>query len=82
MENETLKEFEAKLSALINEYKITDAAFCGTLEGRFMGGFMGKERLTASELSQSTVNVGRLWQFAREQMRRFWDQFESEAPRA
>ena len=72
MNDEKLAEFEKKLNSLAIEYGITDGAFTGNTETDYIG-IIGINRVVSF---QAVMNIGRLWQSAREQTRSILNTFE------
>ena len=62
------EKFTNELIALCKEHKIINWGFCGEENNKFFG-------LTGNGY-YSVINVGRLWQSAREQTKTFLDSFE------
>ena len=81
MDNETIEKKDAftdALKALCREHNVTNASFCGKIEGMYYGylSLDGGEKL--SNILISVTNVGRLWQHARTSMRLLMDSYEGE----
>lgn len=77
MEQERADEINRELATLTEKFGLTNAAFCGIdAEGGYFGTFVDSQHMSAGELVTAAANVGRLWQFAREQVRNFLNRFE------
>lgn len=75
MTEEQIKKLQKDLNALITKHNIKHAAICGEHEGMFAGFLIG-ENLTNAEVWEATLNIGRLWQFARENTKKALDIFD------
>jgi hypothetical protein len=70
------EELARKMDALIEEYGLVDAAFCGTTkEGMFFGRAMGV-KVYQKDVFNVAMNVGRLWQHFRTLTKQALDMFE------
>jgi len=66
---------QRELDKLAKKHGLTCASFCATVKdtGEFVGTF---QQVSAFDLWQSVLNIGRLWQHAREMTRETLNRFE------
>lgn len=64
-----------ELIALCEKYDVTAAAFCGASGDQYVGMLL-KKKFSPSEFFLTVTNVGRLWQWAREETKGHLDRFE------
>lgn len=69
-----IESFEEKLTKLVDEYEIKNAAFCGQRDEEYVGFVVGKHNLLS--MWEVVLNVGRLWQHMRENTRSTLNRFE------
>lgn len=75
MDESQQKDFVKELEILADNYGIKHAAFCGeTKEGNFIGLAVGEK--TPGDAFLTAQNIGRLWQFIREQVRNSLNKFD------
>lgn len=78
MTEELQTEIREEIATIAEKYGIRDAAFCGVAaDDDFCGFFIGKgTSLRAGQVFNTVLNIGRLWQFAREMSRKVLASFE------
>lgn len=64
-ETENTKAFYEEYRALLEKHNVKDAAFCGEIDGIYTGSATGNAR----DIMPITMNVARLYQYCREQVR-------------
>lgn len=78
-EEEQLAALHVDLCAIAEKHGIRYAAFCGMIENsqgaQFYGRILGDSH-TRLDLFEATLNVGRLWQHVRGEMRRLLNTFD------
>ena len=75
MKFEKQKELRADLQLVFSKYGLRNWAFCGEDKpGYFIGGMAGKQPQGGHMLT--IVNIGRLWQYARQTCRELLDSYE------
>lgn len=68
-------ELRGDLAGICEKHGLSGAAFCGSRGGRFIG-LAVKQRFSPTEFFLVVTNIGRLWQWAREETKQFLDRFE------
>lgn len=78
MTDELHMELRKELTKVMEKYGIINAAFCGTTaDDQHVSGMIAEKATVARQQVILTVlNIGRLWQYARESMRDVLNSFE------
>lgn len=69
------KELNEELKGVFSRYGVKNAAWTGSTEDSYIGSMGLNSERTEGQMA-SVINVGRLWQSAREQIRKHLDEFE------
>lgn len=76
MKPEKMTIVQAEIHAVVTRHGISRWAFCGQDKNRMFVGFFEPAKLTQGEAMLNVINVGRLWQYARQTCRGLLDSFE------
>lgn len=77
MDTQELEGFKTELNVISERYGIENAAFCGDNGSEFIGFFVVVGgRISMDDAWRSSLNVGRLWQYAREAVRNILNNYE------
>jgi hypothetical protein len=76
MKSEKISQVQVEIEAVANKNGISNWAFCGEEKNRTFVGFMGMCRTTQGKAMLTVLNVGRLWQYARQSCRALLDSYE------
>lgn len=77
MDQKQYHEFIADLAPVLAKHGVTNAAICGSHEDLFVGGAITTDdKFNFSLAMETTLNIGRLWQYGREMTRQILNQFE------
>ena len=77
MDQKQYHEFIAELMPVLAKHGVTNAAICGTCGDLFVGGAVTTDdKFNFTLAMETTLNCGRLWQYAREMTRQILNQFE------
>jgi hypothetical protein len=70
--------FQKEIETLFAKYEITNGAFCGTVSNsQYVAVIIRSgEKLTIENTFEATLNIGRLWQHARNAVRQDLNMFE------
>ena len=72
---EEMDKIRSKLQVLCENSGLTNYAFtCTDKDGHYIG--FTKEKLKTTEFFETTMNVARMWQFCREQVREALNNFD------
>ena len=75
MNQEEQDKLQYELTEVVKKWNLRGCSFCGSCEeATFIGFRLGGNN--KSEFWEAVMNIGRLWQFAREQSRSVLNQFE------
>lgn len=75
MKIEKQKELQDELQAVARKYDLRNWGFCGEDKTRMFVGLMEK-KLTQGGYMLVIINIGRLWQYARQTCRGLLDSYE------
>lgn len=76
MKPEKMAIVQAEIQAVAARHGISRWAFCGQDKASTFVGFFEPASLTQAEAMLNVINVGRLWQYARQTCRELLDSFE------
>ena len=70
-------EFTAEMKTLCGKFGITNVAFTGELEKKYLGTVMAdNDDFSYGDFFESCLNIARLYQAAREKVKMIFDKFE------
>jgi len=75
MKPDQIKLMQADIQAVADKHGVSRWAFGGETEQIFVG-FMEGTKMTEGDAMKTIINVGRLWQYARQTCRNLLDTFE------
>lgn len=80
MTEEKFAEFQKELKELLKKHDVTNAAFTGTCNKKYIGlmCLTEKDAQNLSEIILTVSNVGRLWQHAKTAVKLMLDDFEGD----
>jgi hypothetical protein len=76
MKPEKMKSIQEEIQEVANRNGIARWAFCGEFKDRKFIGMMERKHLTCGSAMLTIINVGRLWQYARQNCRGLLDSYE------
>lgn len=74
MEKDKAKELTDEIESIIEKYGAKNFSFCGELDNRFIG-VINTNHNSLGSYFESVVNIGRLYQSAREKTKTILDKF-------
>ena len=74
MDREEMDKLQKELEMIAEKYNVEHASFCGSSDQQFIGFAVSGQ--TRGEVWETVLNVGRLWQFMREQTRQVLNSYE------
>jgi len=75
MNESQFKQFNEAIEKLCSEYGVKSFSYCGSAEDKYLG-VVASDSAHFGEFYEAVINIGRLWQAAREKVKKQLDRHE------